>query len=121
MPAVGCVTVSERRSTACRDIDERGYRSVGPGSDVPEALGPEVVALATGDPDERLADEGSERGRIERLGDVADAAELVAPGAVAPVGARAEEDDGNLPRRAVLAQPRRDLPAVDPRQHHVEE
>ena len=71
--------------------------------------------------DEHALDEVADRHRVERLDDVADAAELLAEPPVGRVGTRGQEDDRNLARLLVGRQLAGDRPAVELRHHHVEQ
>ena len=108
-----------RRDRARADRAVAGYdRAVAKLGDL---LAAQLVALAALDAVEQVAYERRELDRVERLRHVVDAAEVEPARPVAELRARGEEDDRDAARALVVEQLLGDLPAVEPRHHHVEQ
>src|SRR3954447_3055979 len=86
-----------------------------------ELLLAKVVALASLDAIEQIANECRELERVERLRHVVDAADVEPARTVAKLCACGEEDDRDVLRVRVVEQVLCDPPAVERRHHHVEE
>src|SRR5919198_4891311 len=77
----------------------------------------QLLALAALDAGDHLADQRGELGRVERLRDVVEPAEVEAARAVTKLRAGGQEDDRDAARVHVVQQLLRDSPTVEPRHH----